>query len=91
VLETIQQSFERLDGSGYPAALHGDQIQIEGRILAVANSLIAMVQPRPWREALDKQTAINRLLSESDQYDRKVVAALLNFSENRAPEGWLEE
>jgi len=91
VLETIEQSFERLDGSGYPAALHGDQIQIEGRILAVANSLIAMVQPRPWREALDKQSAINRLLSESDQYDRKVVAALLNYSENRAPEGWLEE
>jgi len=90
VLETIEQSFERLDGSGYPAALHGDQIQIEGRILAVANSLIAMVQPRPWREALDKQTAINHLLAESDQYDRKVVAALLNFTENHAAKGWLE-
>jgi len=91
VLETIEQSFERLDGSGYPKALRGEQIHTEGRILAVANSLVAMVQPRPWREALGKQTAINHLLAESDQYDRKVVAALLNFSENQAPEGWLEE
>ncbi|MDQ7016697.1 MAG: HD domain-containing phosphohydrolase [Gammaproteobacteria bacterium] len=91
VLQTIQQSFERLDGSGYPDALTNKQIQIEGRILAVANSLIAMVQPRPWREALNKQTAINNLLKENEKYDRKVVAALLNFAENHAPADWLQE
>ena len=85
VAETISLKTEFLDGSGTPKGLSGDKISKAGRILATANSFIAMTSPRPYREKLTKHEALNQLLELSDTlYDRKVIAALFNIIENEA-------
>jgi putative nucleotidyltransferase with HDIG domain len=49
---------ERLDGSGYPLHLKGDQILVEGRILAVADVFHAMMQERPYKRGLTPSEAL---------------------------------
>ncbi len=89
VVDAIVQSNEFLDGSGKPSGLIGDDIILPARILNIANSFVAMTNPRPWREALSFQQAIDRLNSDADhKYDRKVIATLYNLVENRGGNEW---
>lgn len=70
------QHHERLDGSGYPQGLKGDEILIEARIVAVADVLEAMASHRPYRAALGIEAAwdeINR--NKGILYDPDVVDA----------------
>jgi putative nucleotidyltransferase with HDIG domain len=57
----IRQHHERLDGSGYPAGLQGEQILVEARILAVADVVEAMISHRPYRPALPIGAAVAEL------------------------------
>ena len=83
VLEIIAQKQELMDGSGYPRGLRGEDILLTARILAVANTFVALVSPRAYRDAVPIEQALDRLLSESkDKYDRHVVAALFHLAEN---------
>jgi putative nucleotidyltransferase with HDIG domain len=69
---------ERPDGKGYPAGLTGDQIPLESRILAAADSYEAMTSDRPYRVAIAKQSARAELLRcAGTQFDPRVVAAFL--------------
>jgi diguanylate cyclase (GGDEF)-like protein/putative nucleotidyltransferase with HDIG domain len=69
---------ERPDGKGYPAGLSGEQIPLESRILAVADSYEAMTSDRPYRVAIAKQSARAELLRcAGTQFDPRVVAAFL--------------
>lgn len=84
VVEIIAQKNEHLDGSGYPSGLSGEQIMLEGRILAVANAFVAMASSRAYREGRAINDVIDILLKQSDsQYDRHVVAALFHIAENK--------
>jgi PAS domain S-box-containing protein/putative nucleotidyltransferase with HDIG domain len=56
--EIAVQHHERLDGSGYPAGLAGDEILLEARILAVADVVEAMISDRPYRAALPLDAAL---------------------------------
>jgi len=49
VAQAVLQHHERLDGSGYPQGLKGDQIALESRILAVADTVESMASNRPYR------------------------------------------
>ncbi len=83
VLETIAQKHEFLDGSGYPAGLKGEEIILPARVLAAANSFVAMVSPRAYRKKLTIQETMEELLRNSgSKYDRKVIAALFHVMEN---------
>lgn len=86
VVEIISQKHEHMDGSGYPNGLRGDQMLVESRILAVANTFVAMVSARAYRMGLTVEEALNNLLApgNADKYDRHVVAALFHVAENRA-------
>ncbi len=65
---------ERYDGKGYPAGLVGDQIPLEARIVAVADTWDAMTGYRPYRAPLDKQSAIDELVRNAGtQFDPHVV------------------
>jgi PAS domain S-box-containing protein len=87
VAETISLKTEFLDGSGTPKGLSANKISRAGRILATANSFIAMTSPRAYREKLSTEEALNQLLELSDTlYDRKIVAALFNIIENESSE-----
>lgn len=80
VAEIVRQHHERLDGSGYPQGLRGDEIRVEARILAVADTVEAMSSHRPYRPAL----GIERALAEVQQhrgslYDPMVVNACVTL------------
>jgi HD-GYP domain-containing protein (c-di-GMP phosphodiesterase class II) len=82
VLEGIASHHERWDGDGYPRGLKGNEIPIEGRILAVAEAFDSMTSDLPYRKALPLEDAVNELKSQSGkQFDPDVVDALCSALE----------
>ena len=71
--------YERLDGSGYPEGLKGDQICLNARILAVANTFCALVRPRSYRMAHGMERAMAILNETPRKYDPQVVRACRAF------------
>ncbi len=61
IAEIIVQHHERLDGTGYPAALSGDEIRMEARIISVADVVEAMASHRPYRAALGIDAALDEI------------------------------
>jgi HD-GYP domain-containing protein (c-di-GMP phosphodiesterase class II) len=61
VMQGIAQHHERLDGSGYPKGLTGDQLGVYGRMTAIADSFTAMITPRPYANASSAQEALLNL------------------------------
>ena len=93
--EPIRHHHERLDGSGYPDGLTGEDISVAARVLAVADTLDAMLTDRPYRDALDMDTAKQQIRdARGTQLDTDVVdAALRLIEEGRLPsedDEWLE-
>jgi PAS domain S-box-containing protein len=84
VVETLRQAQERWDGSGQPRGLKGEDILITARIIGVANALIGMISDRAFRQGMSMDAAIEILFKEAGKaYDRRVVAALVNYLDNR--------
>lgn len=74
IADMVHQHHERLDGSGYPLKIKGDQILIESQVLAVADTLEAMSSHRPYRPAKGLKMAIAQIKKESGvSLDSKVV------------------
>jgi HD-GYP domain-containing protein (c-di-GMP phosphodiesterase class II) len=72
----IAQHHERIDGSGYPYGLKGDEVLIEAKIIALADSFDAMTSDRSYRKAMDMVDAFKELKDLSGiHYDEKVVEA----------------
>ena len=68
---------EKLDGSGYPRGLKGDEICIEARIITVADIFDAITAARPYRTAITPARAIEMMEeSAGTQLDSRCVAAL---------------
>jgi len=78
VAEIIYQHHERMDGSGYPRGLKGEEIAIEARIIGVADVIDAMASYRPYRPALGVDAAIAEIIKHKGvTYDSVVVDACL--------------
>ena len=78
IAQIIRQHHERLDGSGYPAGLSGDEIGLEARIIAVADTCEAMLAHRPYRPALTlAETTAELNAGRGTRYDAVVVDACL--------------
>ncbi len=76
--EMILQHHEKMDGSGYPQGLKGDEIMLEARILAVADIVEAMSSRRPYRPALGLDKALNQIKQDKGTLlDPRVVDACL--------------
>ena len=76
VAEMVHQHHERLDGSGYPQGLAGDQILPEARILAVADVMEATSSFRPYRAARGVEAALKHIADNKGvKFDAEVVAA----------------
>jgi len=88
--QTVYQHHERMDGTGYPQHLKGDDILLESRILAVSDVLEAMTYHRPYREALGIVKALDELRDNSgSKYDSQVVdVALRLIKENNNLPFW---
>ena len=59
--EFILSHHERWDGKGYPRALKGDEIAIEARIIAIADSYDAMTSDRSYRKGFSEEEAITEI------------------------------
>jgi len=80
VAKMVLQHHERLDGSGYPNALSGNDIMMESQIIAVADVMEAMTSPRPWRPAKSVDAAIDELMRDSGvKFDPSVVEACVDL------------
>jgi putative nucleotidyltransferase with HDIG domain len=72
----IEQHHERLNGSGYPHGLKGDEILLEARIIAVSDTFDAMTEDRVYRKANDAKYALDEIKRCSGTlYDPEVVEA----------------
>ncbi len=68
---------ERFDGQGYPEGLEGVRIPLEARVLAIADSLDAMISRRPYRDPLPFSAALDEVRREAGrQFDPTIVEVL---------------
>jgi putative nucleotidyltransferase with HDIG domain len=83
IAEMVVQHHERLDGTGYPHGLKGDEIILEARILAVADVVEAIQSHRPYRAGLGIEVALDEIKrGRGEIYDADVVDSCLRlFSE----------
>ena len=82
VANVVLEHHERLDGSGYPKGLKGDEISMGGRIMAVADVVDAMSTHRPYRSGLGIDSALAELKRGSGvPYDNAVVDACIKIME----------
>jgi PAS domain S-box-containing protein len=78
--EIVYQHHERMDGSGYPRNLKGDEILIEARIMAVADVVEAMASHRPYRPGLGIDAALAEIeKNKGTHYDNTVADACLRL------------
>jgi putative nucleotidyltransferase with HDIG domain len=76
IARIVRHHHERVDGLGYPDGLHGDEIPLAARIIAVADAYNAMTSDRPYRDAMPSRVARLRLAQAVEsQFDTAVVVA----------------
>ncbi len=76
----ILHHHERYDGSGYPLGLKGDEIPLEARILAIADSYVAMTSDRSYSETLNHECAIRELEKcAGTQFDPYLVEQFMSI------------
>ncbi len=74
IIDAIHQHHERYDGNGYPQGLAGEEITLTARILAVADTVEAMVSERPYRSMIPPENVLQELTRESGrQFDPQVA------------------
>ncbi|MDO9025541.1 MASE3 domain-containing protein [Zwartia sp.] len=77
VADIIRQHHERIDGSGYPLGLKGDEILPEAKILAVADVIESMATHRPYRAAVGMQAALQEVtMGAGTKFDPEVVKSV---------------
>jgi putative nucleotidyltransferase with HDIG domain len=78
IAQIVFQHHERLDGSGYPQGLRGNEILIEAKVLAVADVVEAMTEDRPYRGKLGQEAALQEIARGKGRlYDPLVVDACI--------------
>jgi HD-GYP domain-containing protein (c-di-GMP phosphodiesterase class II) len=78
--EIVYQHHERMNGSGYPRNLKGDEILMESRILAVADVVESMASHRPYRPTLGIEAALEEIKKNKGiLYDNAVADACLRL------------
>ena len=80
LVQIVHQHHERMDGSGYPGNLKGDEILIEARIMAVADVVEAMASHCPYRPTLGIEAALEEIEKNKDiLYDVDVANTCLKL------------
>lgn len=74
---------ERYDGRGYPGGLHGEEIPLGARIIAVVDAYHSMTSDRPYRQAMSQEKAIAELRrNEGIMFDPRVTEAFIGLLQN---------
>jgi HD-GYP domain-containing protein (c-di-GMP phosphodiesterase class II) len=78
--QIVYQHHERMNGSGYPRNLKGNDILMEARILAVSDVVESMASHRPYRPALGIEAALEEIVKNKGiLYDDAVADACLRL------------
>jgi len=73
-MKMVREHHERLNGTGYPKQLKGDEISLYGRMIAIIDSYDAMTSERPYKKSVHPINAFKTLISESPEgYDEELV------------------
>lgn len=90
IRQLVRNHHEKLDGSGYPDRLKGDQISVEVRVLAVADIYQALISLRPYKPAFSQERAVEILREEAAKgwWDGKVVEVLAGLVFEGAMAKW---
>lgn len=89
VARMVLEHHERMDGSGYPNGLTGNDICLEARIIAVADVVEAMTSFRPYRPALGVDAAIEEISNgRGNLYDSEVVDSCIRVLEKANYDFW---
>lgn len=87
IAKIVYQHHERIDGSGYPNGIKGEEICMEAKVIAVADTVEAMNSFRPYREALGIFAAIDEIKKNAGKiYDEEIVKICVELIEE---EGFL--
>ena len=87
IAKIIVQHHERIDGSGYPSGLKGDDILMESKILGVADVVEAMASHRPYRAALGIEAALSEITAQRGvTLDAEAVDACLRIFKDQGYE-----
>lgn len=92
IAEIVYQHHERMNGTGYPRRLPGEDILLEARIIAVADVVEAMSSHRPYRPAPGIDLALKEIAQNKDIfYDSNVAEACLSLFEGKkvSLKGWM--
>lgn len=80
IAKIVRSTHERVDGTGYPDGLSGDDICIEARIISACDAFSAMTSDRTYRPALNQTDALAELSANAGtQFDTQVVHAILQL------------
>lgn len=83
IMPYVLSHHEKWDGSGYPEGLRGEEIPLEGRLLAVADTVDAILSTRPYRQANTLEKVIYELREFSGkQFDPELVEIFLGLIES---------
>ncbi len=84
IVPAVRHHHERWDGGGYPDGLAGENIPLQGRIIAVADAFDAMVSSRPYRTRVAEEEAVRELVKNAGtQFDPAVVKAFVETLQAR--------
>jgi len=78
ILDIIRTHHERIDGSGFPAGLHGSQIPLFGQIAGIVDFYVAITTPRPFASVISPSLAEQMLYDNRDNYfDESLVESFI--------------
>ena len=80
VQNIVVKHHERFDGRGYPNGLSGDDLEVEARIISIADTFDAMTSHRPYRKGLPVEVALEELSKNAgSQFDPELVAHFISL------------
>ena len=91
VLDIVRTHHERLDGSGYPSALRGNEIPFVGQIAGIIDFYVSVTSPRPYARAVSPSNATYMLYQQQGRYFSDLLVRSLIQSLSTYPTGSLIE
>ncbi len=91
ILDIVRTHHERLDGSGYPAALKGNEIPLLGQIAGIVDFYVSITTPRPHTEAISSSNAIHMLYLQKGRYFSEILVDKFIQALSTYPTGSLVE
>lgn len=77
IRDAVLMHHERMDGSGYPHQIKGNEISIYARYIAIIDTYIAMASPRPHRSALTPLQILGHLEKDMSKYDAELLVPVM--------------